>query len=420
MKKYIYTFALAAGLGLFSSCSESEYEIDNLIPDEYNKVLYILDSGEKDLTLELDGDKKVSYTYSVVKAGADPTATAEVNLRVMTQDEIDQKWTNLTGRIHKLLPENTYSLDVNNLVYTADDAFKEFNIELDPQAINEYILQQKALVSSDDAKYMKFVLPLLAEGATPSDSINSAKNYVMLNISRVTFPAPSTVYLISDDMDESFESLEMSASGNTFTGVAMFKDNAEISFREQENSGDNYFIMDGEIKIGEGSYAVDAGLNKITLDFDKGTISVQKFGQIDYVKPFICTYNREWELTMNYVGGGVFSGVGLTEFKHEGWSWDNYADTRYKFREHRKDGTVIEWGRMNSPEMASSDNDWTLDNPYYFMTQTDGSQWGGGQWKMHPNFHNPNKTQNGSVGVKVKMSVYYNGSTPTHRIEYAD
>ena len=36
---------------LTTSCDESEWEVQNLFPEEYHKVLYILDNGEKEVVL---------------------------------------------------------------------------------------------------------------------------------------------------------------------------------------------------------------------------------------------------------------------------------------------------------------------------------------------------------------------------------
>ena len=37
---------------LLTACDESKYELENLVPDEYHKVLYINNSGMQDLTLK--------------------------------------------------------------------------------------------------------------------------------------------------------------------------------------------------------------------------------------------------------------------------------------------------------------------------------------------------------------------------------
>ena len=36
---------------LLTACDESKYELENLVPEEYHKVLYINKSGTQELTL---------------------------------------------------------------------------------------------------------------------------------------------------------------------------------------------------------------------------------------------------------------------------------------------------------------------------------------------------------------------------------
>lgn len=186
MKKLLRIFVLAVGLASLGGCSESEYDIPNLFPEEYHKILYILQSGEHQETLYITGST-MQYQYAVVKSGSDPTMEAEVNMRVMSQEEVDTKWSDLTGIPHYVLPVSSYTLSETNLKFTSEDAFKNLNITINPAIVEAFIEEQKTN-NPEDASYMKFVLPILAEGATTSDSINSLKNYVMLTVADIMEP----------------------------------------------------------------------------------------------------------------------------------------------------------------------------------------------------------------------------------------
>lgn len=60
---------------LLTACDESKYELENLVPEEYHKVLYINKSGTQELTLYNTGELN-TYAFSVYKGGSDPSLTA--------------------------------------------------------------------------------------------------------------------------------------------------------------------------------------------------------------------------------------------------------------------------------------------------------------------------------------------------------
>ena len=45
---------------LLTACDESKYELENLVPEEYHKVLYINKSGTQELTLYNTGELNTS------------------------------------------------------------------------------------------------------------------------------------------------------------------------------------------------------------------------------------------------------------------------------------------------------------------------------------------------------------------------
>lgn len=50
---------------LLTACDESKYELENLVPEEYHKVLYINKSGTQELTYNT-GELN-TYAFSVYK-----------------------------------------------------------------------------------------------------------------------------------------------------------------------------------------------------------------------------------------------------------------------------------------------------------------------------------------------------------------
>ena len=182
-----------------TSCDESEWEVQNLFPEEYHKILYILDNGEKEVVLYKTG-LNTEFSYSVVKAGSEPTETAAVNVKVASQEDIDAQYSDITGTPHKVIPENAYEITTTELSFGSDDAFKSINFTVNPETVEGFMEQQRAL-DPENAPYMKFVLPIIVEGVTVNDSVNSLKNSLMLSVTNVITP---TVGFATTELQEQY------------------------------------------------------------------------------------------------------------------------------------------------------------------------------------------------------------------------
>lgn len=174
MKKTIYLSLLAGCLATLASCDGPEYEVDNLFPEQYHKILYPNKSGKQVVTL-YDVDEPDTYTFSVIKSGSDPTLTAGADIDLMTQEEIDSKYSSLEGVNYKIIGANAYSIDVDHVDFSSADKYKLVNITLNPQVV-------KAAINS--SKDISWVLPLKVSSQT--DSINANKKELILQLSVVT------------------------------------------------------------------------------------------------------------------------------------------------------------------------------------------------------------------------------------------
>ena len=174
MKKNII---ILAGVLLMASCENSKYDLENIVPEKYHKILYINQSGEQDLTL-YDIGEDYNYTLSVVKTGSDPSQSADVTIDVMTQEQVDNIYNIPQAVNYKVLTEDSYSMDENNLLFSSTDHFKFVNISINPDIV-------KKLISDNPG--VRWVLPLKATSLT--DSINSEKDKLLLRIMDVVMPA---------------------------------------------------------------------------------------------------------------------------------------------------------------------------------------------------------------------------------------
>lgn len=175
MKKAISKlFMVATGLTVFSACSESEYDLENLVPNEYHKILYINKSGLQDQILYQTGED-ATYRVSIIKGGSEPWQTANVSLEVMTQSDVDDKY-GMTGIDYRVLPAENYSIG-GTASFTGEDRYKEIDVTLKTDKIGELMASQPSV---------EWVLPLKAVSVT--DSVNSNKDHVMIHVTDVVMP----------------------------------------------------------------------------------------------------------------------------------------------------------------------------------------------------------------------------------------
>ncbi len=167
---------LTGALVLLSACDESEYELQNLVPEEYHKILYVNHSGKQEMTL-YDTDEDYTYTLSVIKAGSDPSQTANVNVGVLSQEQVDVEYSQPEAVNYKVLTADSYSLSTDSLNFTAEDHFRSVTISVNSTKV-------KALMDNDPSA--EWVLPLIVTSET--DSINSEKNQLFLQITDVLVP----------------------------------------------------------------------------------------------------------------------------------------------------------------------------------------------------------------------------------------
>lgn len=157
---------------LLTACDESKYELENLVPDEYHKVLYINNSGMQDLTLYNTGELN-TYAFSVYKGGSDPSLTASVEIAIHSQEEVDA----LYGVNYRVIPSDFYSMDTRRLDFASDERSKAVTLSLSTDLIGA------AMEANPEATY---VLPLYL--TSEKDSVNADKSELFIRIADVLTP----------------------------------------------------------------------------------------------------------------------------------------------------------------------------------------------------------------------------------------
>lgn len=176
MKKTTYLSLLAGCLITLGACEGSKYDLENQIPEKFHKILYLSISGKQDLTL-YNTDEDNTYSFSLIKAGSDPTLSAKADITVMTQEEVDEQYSDLEGINYQVISPSAYSLDKSLLEFSAEDSYKLVNLSLKPREV------MAAIASNPNAIW---VLPLYV--SSENDSINAAKNQLFLQLKEVITP----------------------------------------------------------------------------------------------------------------------------------------------------------------------------------------------------------------------------------------
>ncbi|WP_303011805.1 DUF1735 domain-containing protein [uncultured Bacteroides sp.] len=176
MKKIAYLSLLTSCLISLGACEGSEYDLENQVPEKFHKILYLSISGKQEVTL-YNTDEDNTYSFSVIKAGSDPTLNATADITVLTQEEVDRQYSDLEGVNYKVIGSNAYSLDKTQLNFSAEDDYQLVNLFLKPREV------MTAIESNPSAVW---VLPIYIN--SENDSINVNKNQLFLQLKEVVTP----------------------------------------------------------------------------------------------------------------------------------------------------------------------------------------------------------------------------------------
>ena len=174
--KYIGIAGMAALI--LAACENSDYELENLVPDEYHKVLYINNSGTQDLTLYNTGQAN-TFAISVFKGGSDPSLTASATIAIHSQEAVDSLYSEHDGANYRIIPDGSYSLDQTQINFTSsEERYKIVTLSLQTDPI------EAAMEANPDVVY---VLPLYLY--SEQDSVNADKSELFIRMTEVLTPA---------------------------------------------------------------------------------------------------------------------------------------------------------------------------------------------------------------------------------------
>jgi len=318
MKKYILCAAVA--LLAMTGCTDSDYTLDKLVPSEYHKIMLIKDSGKHNKTLlDIEDDDVTSIT--IQKLGSDPTLTADVNIRTLTDEELNSEYSEPEAVNYKQLPASCYALDNTSIAFASSDRYKKIQLSIHPQ-------QVKAQMATDTEA--KWVIPLKME--SQNDSINAESNEYLVVIDDVVSPAigftsavPEAKVIQKSAAADYTEKLTVGidTENKWEVGCTLGIDESYITSYNNEN-GTNYDLLPADY------YEMPADV-KLTSGNNEATVSVKvKAGTLpagDYILPVAVKEVSRFKISSSNIVPIVVRVMG-NQLSRTGWTAT--ADTENK------------------------------------------------------------------------------------------
>lgn len=159
MKKNIYRLLLSIFpvLALVPSCKDVDEFYRDILPEEFQReILSFKEYGVVEANVEISNE--FEYPVTIFKGGVKTTSPTEVQIRVLSQDELDETVNDVQGTDYVVMPDTYFSLESSTLTIPADRAGITTNL----------LISSKKLSQKSSKKV--YVLPLRLESA--ADSIN--------------------------------------------------------------------------------------------------------------------------------------------------------------------------------------------------------------------------------------------------------
>lgn len=165
MKKSLIILSLC-GMSMFHTGCDN---YDDLIPQEYNVILSLKQSGEQDIVLYKTGEP-TTVEITAMKTGSVPGIPANAKISAMSEAQFAE-YLSLTGKNYKRLPDDCFAILNGEMNYAEDETYKKATVTIDFEKASQYI---------------GHVIPVMMSSST--DSILSTKKELLLKLSDAVVP----------------------------------------------------------------------------------------------------------------------------------------------------------------------------------------------------------------------------------------
>lgn len=153
----------------FAACDNSELELDNLIPDEYKRVVSIKDTPSADMEL-FDVGVEMKSSFTIIRSGGDPSLEAATSIRSMTQEELATY-----GEEYVLVDPSYYTIP-SEVDFAPNQGYEVIDITFTPESIVELRQMIADLAEESPEKAYYVAIQLEKKGET---TVNDEKYYIL-------------------------------------------------------------------------------------------------------------------------------------------------------------------------------------------------------------------------------------------------
>ncbi len=116
-----------------SSCSDSEYDFENLFPKEYHSIVAIADEESDSITF-YDPTDNIDFSVNVIKGGSDPGIVAKAHLEPIPQDRLTA-----IDPGYVALPDSCYTLQGNSLTFDGEQAKQSIRVAFSMEKLYRFV-----------------------------------------------------------------------------------------------------------------------------------------------------------------------------------------------------------------------------------------------------------------------------------------
>lgn len=154
---------------LVTACQKSDWEYDNLFPEEYEVVFSIKNALNVTHVISREDETSI-YAVTVLKGGSQPALAADVAVEVWSSEEVEA-YGDVLGTAYKLLPSDTYVLSDTELHFDGSVRGKDIMITFKPEKVEQCVGSNPEVI---------YVLPLRL---ISEETVDEAHKEVLITVS---------------------------------------------------------------------------------------------------------------------------------------------------------------------------------------------------------------------------------------------
>ena len=165
MKKVIFIFGICTLSMLQTGCDNYE----DLIPQEYNTILSLKQSGEQEILLNTTRD--TVFNITVMKTGSMPDNEAHAEILPMSENHFKQ-YSESSGKDYRRLPDECFTIQGGTLDYSREERWETAKVVIHSGKTAEVMTTE-----------FDYVTPILLTSKT--DSVLSGKSELLLKVKKL-------------------------------------------------------------------------------------------------------------------------------------------------------------------------------------------------------------------------------------------